>query len=164
MALRSIRLNGGGVPPEAIAAAVDYVKRHAVPNRGGFGYQGAGESPVLAGAGILCLELCGRHNDPVSLQTANYLLSAYKSLPNQGNCFYGLYYASQGLFQIGGTPWKRFSEWMYETWLPRQRPDGSWNKGEAGSAPYQTAMCLLALTVPYRQLPIYQRDETVDEE
>jgi hypothetical protein len=29
---------------------------------------------------------------------------------------------------------------------------------------YGTAMMTLAFTVPYRQLPIYQRDETVDEE
>jgi hypothetical protein len=26
---------------------------------------------------------------------------------------------------------------------------------------YATAMTILALTVPYRQLPIYQRDETL---
>jgi len=28
---------------------------------------------------------------------------------------------------------------------------------------FQTALVVLAFTVPYRQMPIYQRDETVDE-
>ena len=41
--------------------------------------------------------------------------------------------------------------------------DGSWESREAGRT-YGTAMMVLAFTVPYRQLPIYQRDETVDEE
>jgi hypothetical protein len=52
--------------------------------------------------------------------------------------------------------------WMYDTYLGKQGEDGSWNSREAGRI-YGTAMMTLAFTVPYRQLPIYQRDETVDE-
>ncbi|MCL1856354.1 MAG: terpene cyclase/mutase family protein [Kiritimatiellaeota bacterium] len=163
MALRSIRLNGGAVPPESIAEAVEYVKRHHSASRGGFGYQGPGEALPLCGAGILCLELCGHHNDPASLKTAEFLMGGYERFPNEGNGFYGMYYASQALFQLGGDYWKKFSAWMYATWLPLQKPDGSWNKGENGPV-YQTAMCILSLAVPYRQLPIYQRDETVDDD
>jgi hypothetical protein len=51
---------------------------------------------------------------------------------------------------------------MYATWLQKQREDGSWPPTNIGVA-YETAMMLLAMTVPYRQLPIYQRDETVDD-
>jgi hypothetical protein len=46
--------------------------------------------------------------------------------------------------------------------LKKQSEDGSWNSREAGRI-YGTCMMVLAFTVPYRQLPIYQRDETVDE-
>lgn len=165
MALRSARLNGGAVPVEAINEAVAYVKRHHDEKQGSFGYQdGQNHAPTLTGAGILCLELCGRHNDPASLRAARYLMRTYRDLPQQGNCFYGMYYSAQGLFQIGGENWRTFADWMYQTWIPRQRPDGSWDRNEQQSVPYQTSLVILAFTVPYRQLPIYQRDETVDEE
>ena len=164
MALRSSRLNGGSVPPVAIEKAVAYIKRSQHPERGGFCYQGTKGQymTTLTGAGILCLELCGRHNEPESLRAAKFLANDYKNLLNQNNAFYGLYYTAQGSFQIGGELWKGFSAWMYDTWLPRQRPDGSWDRNEVSPA-YATSLCILAFTVPYRQLPIYQRDETVDE-
>ena len=165
MALRSCRLNGGAVPPKAIEDAVEYVKRHHSKDSGSFGYQDAnGYGITLTGAGMLCLELCGRHNDPATLRAAGYLMKNHRDLINQQRCFYGLYYSAQGLFQLGGDSWKTFSTWMYETLIPLQKSDGSWDRGEEGSAAYQTAMCILAFTVPYRQLPIYQRDETVDED
>lgn len=166
MALRSARLNGGTVPDEAIEKAVSYIKRSQSPDKGGFVYrrqEGDNYITTLSGAGILCLELCGRHNDPASLRAANFLARDYRNLMNQGYTFYGLYYTAQGLFQIGGDLWKEFSTWMYDTWIPRQRPDGAWDKNEV-SPYYATSMCVLAFTVPYRQLPIYQRDETVDED
>jgi len=165
MALRSCRLNGGAVPPRAISDAVEYVKRHHNKDTGSFGYQDPNSNALtLTGAGVLCLELCGQHNDPATLRAAGYLMKNYKGLANSERCFYGLYYTAQGLFQLGGESWQTFSTWMYETFIPLQKGDGSWDRGEEGSPPYQTAMCILAFTVPYRQLPIYQRDETVDEE
>ena len=57
----------------------------------------------------------------------------------------------------------KFSDWMYDYWIPRQMPDGRWDVGEANCPYYQTALVVLAFTVPYRQLPTYRRDETVDE-
>ena len=164
MALRSCRLNGGAVPPKTISDAVEYVKRHGNKDTGGFGYQGPDGTINLTGAGMLCLELCGQHNDPATLRAAGFLMKNYKSLAHSDRCFYGMYYSAQGLFQLGGESWQTFSTWMYETFIPLQKGDGSWDKGEEGSPPYQTSMCILAFTVPYRQLPIYQRDETVDEE
>ena len=68
------------------------------------------------------------------------------------------------MFQLGGDLWKRFEKWMYGANLPKQRPDGSWPGDAVSSAAYSTAMTVLAFTVPYRMLPIYQRDETVDSE
>ena len=70
--------------------------------------------------------------------------------------------AQADLFQQGGDEWKIFSRWMYDTWVPKQSDDGYWERGEQDRF-YQTAMVILAFTVPYRLLPIYQRDETVDE-
>ncbi len=166
MALRSARLNGARIPDDSIERAVAYVKRHHDRGQGSFGYQNGVEyATTLSGAGILCLELCGKHNDPDSLRASRYLLRVYTEMPRQSYKFYGMYYTSQGLFQIGGEGWKVFSDWMYRVWAPWQRVDGSWTGDGAESNPcYGTSMMILAFTVPYRQLPIYQRDETVDEE
>ena len=168
MALRSSRLNGAQVPPEAIEKAVLYLKRAYRESDGTFGYQGAngGNAETLTGAAILCLELCGKHLDPASLKGAKYLEKAYaRALTGGGERFYGLYYTAQGLFQIGGPVWRDFAAWMYDTFVPQQRADGSWTgPGNNGSDVFATAMTVLSLTVPYRMLPIYQRDETVDPE
>ena len=165
MALRSARLNGGRVPGDAIERALAYVKRQRNAAEGSFTYQGSGGgyTVTLTGAGILCVELCGRHNDPDAVKAARYLMRVYRELLNQGNRSYGMYYTAQGLFQMGGESWQTFEDWMYRTWIPRQRDNGSWSE-EEGSPPYNTALLVLAFAVPYRQLPIYQRDETVDED
>jgi len=163
MALRSARLNGAAVPPEAIKNAVEYVLRRHDEKQGCFGYTDQQSHAItLTGAGILCLSLCGEHGHRAVGRAARYLMDKYAELPKQQYCFYGMYYAAQGLFQLGGREWQDFSRWMYDTWIPEQKADGYWDRGEQDRY-YQTAMVILAFTVPYRQLPIYQRDETVDE-
>jgi len=163
MALRSARLNGAPVPPEAIKDAVDYILRHHDESQGCFGYSDKQSHGVtLTGAGILCLSLCGQHGNPAVGRASRYLMQKYEELPKQQYCFYGMYYTAQGLFQLGGNEWKTFSQWMYDTWIPQQKEEGYWDRNEQDRY-YQTAMVTLAFTVPYRQLPIYQRDETVDE-
>ena len=167
MALRSARLNGAPVPEKAIEDAVGYLLKHQDKHLGTFGYQSTQDhADKLTGAGLLCLELCGRHGTPETLRAGSYLAAHYKNLqnPGGGRKLYGLYYTAQALFQIGGPPWKEFSEWMYDYYIPRQKPEGKWEEGEDGCPYYQTALVVLAFTVPYRQLPIYQRDETVDDE
>jgi hypothetical protein len=159
MTLRSARLNGAPVPPKAIENAVKYVLDHNDPHVGTFGYTDrSGNSVTLTGAGILCLELCGEHGNPVIARAGEYLMGVYEQLPAQGHAEYGLYYTSQGLFQIGGVAWQDFSRWMYDFWIQKQQENGSF--GDA----YKTSMTLLAFSVPYRMLPIYQRDETVDDD
>ncbi len=164
MALRSARLNGAPVPQEAIDKAVKYVLAHHDPRLGTFGYQNTSQDrDKLTGAGLLCLELCGKHGDEATKKAGHYLSKNYRNLQNVSRKLYGMYYTAQGLFQLGGEPWKEFSEWMYDYWIPRQNKAGYWDVGEEGCKYYQTALVVLAFTVPYRQLPIYQRDETVDE-
>lgn len=164
MALRSAKLNGAAVPDASIAAAVDYLRRHQRENDGCFGYQGNEDhARTLTGMGLLCLELSGRHGMPETVKAADYVLRTFRELPGDQFEFYGNYYSAQGMFQIGGNYWSEYAQWMYATYLDKQKPDGSWDSREAGPV-YGTCMMVLAFTVPYRQLPIYQRDETVDEE
>ena len=163
MALRSAKLNGAAVPDQAIADAVSYLRRHQDPKEGSFGYMDRHDhARSLTGMGLLCLELCGRHGTGETTRAADYVMKTFRDLPGDQFEFYGNYYNAQGTFQIGGRYWHEYAAWMYDTYLKKQSGDGSWNSREAGRI-YGTCMMVLAFTVPYRQLPIYQRDETVDE-
>jgi len=161
MALRSARNNGAPVPKEAIEEAVKYVLGLRCPD-GGFGYSSPG-SPGIArtGTALLCLELCGKHGDPVTKQAGDWIIKHLPLGNGGGFLYYALYYCSQGMFQLGGDYWQRWAGEMYETMIKRQRPDGSWPQGGGSEAPagpcYSTAMGVLAMSVSYRQLPIYQR-------
>jgi len=162
MALRSARLNGAPVPDEAIAAAVTYIRGCFNPTSGGFGYQDANPRDTLTGCGLLCLELTGHHGEPALLLAGDDILRNAESLPNKQHEHYANYYNAQATFQLGGKYWETYATWMYEHYLPLQAENGSWDSRDGVS--YATAMVVLSFTVPYRQLPIYQRDETVDAE
>ena len=164
MALKSAKLNGAAIPDESIQAAVDYLLRHQDPKLGCFGYTSTtAHKYSLTGMGLLCLELCGMHGTEPTKKAGEFLLRNYRKIENDSHEYYGNYYNAQAMFQIGGKHWESYADWMYETYLKKQNENGSWKSRSAGSV-YGTAIMTLAFTVPHRQLPIYQRDETVDEE
>lgn len=167
MALRSAKLNGAQIPDKAIESALNYVLKNHDPKSGRFGYSDPfGHSETLTGCGLLCLELCGMHGSESTYRAGDYILEIREKPLYQSHELYGNYYNSQAMFQLGGTYWEKYADWMYHQYLGRQGEDGGWGNGRGrgrGDA-YSTAMVLLSFTVPYRQLPIYQRDETVDEE
>jgi len=162
MALRSARLNGAAVPTKSIEDAVKYVMRCRTRDWA-FSYQSrrGGSSPSRAGVGLLCLELCGKqHGSQVTTKAADYILRATQRTRNfsGGHAAYTVYYCSQAMFQVGGKHWEQWGQRMYSILLNIQKKDGSWTlSGSRGGPSYSTAMCVLAMTVSYRQLPIYQR-------
>ncbi|MDE0827070.1 MAG: terpene cyclase/mutase family protein [Akkermansiaceae bacterium] len=164
MALRSAKLNGAAVPDKAISDAVEYLYRHYDEKQGCFGYSNRDSHKYsLTGMGLLCLELCGEHGKPATVKAGDFVLKHHQQLANNQFEFYGNYYNAQGMFQLGGKYWETYANHMYDSYLPKQQEDGSWHSREAGRV-YGTSMMVLAFSVPYRQLPIYQRDERVDEE
>ena len=163
MALRAAKNIGCDVPADRIDRAVDFIKRCQDPHSGGFMYQPHANLTVpCTGTSILALELCGKdlHRGPEVLRAGAYLL---KNPPHWGMQFgfYGLYYCSQATFQLGGNYWDFFRPLLRDMMFKNQKDNGSWVAGGDGSfgPNYSTAMCVLALTVEYRYLPIYQRDE-----
>lgn len=161
LALRAAKNVGCDIPAEYIDRAVAYVKHCAVPGNEGFGYQpGDGSTAVRAGTGILCLEICGEHHSPQALGAAEFLVR--RPLMERDQFFYyGVYYCTVGMFQIGGRQWEMLRDQMEPMVLALQFPDGRWEprRGEetrAGSI-YSTSMSVLALAVEYQYLPIYQR-------
>ena len=160
LALRAAKNLGCDVPAENIDAAVEYVKRLSVRNRG-FGYQnGSGSSPTRAGTGILCLEICGVHHSPETLGAADSLLQD-PLRADQEWFFYGAYYCTIGMFQVGGKHWEQGKGHLIPLLLNLQAEDGSWS-GRQGQernlgTVYATSLAVLALSVEYQYLPIYQR-------
>lgn len=161
MALRAAKNLGCDVPPGAIDQAVDYIKSCQDPASGGFKYMpGAGVTVPCTGTSILGLVLCGKkfHQAPEVQKAGAYLL---KNPPRWGrhHFFYEVYYGSQANFQLGGNYWSFYKPQLHEALLRNQQTNGSWTTGDGYGPNYGTAMAILALTVEYRFLPIYQRGE-----
>lgn len=164
LALRAARNVGCDVPPQAIKEAVDYVIR-CQRGSGGFCYSpGGGETLPCTGTGVLALELCGKkyHRSKETLNGGKYLMRRLPRWNDTSFFFYSIYYRSQACFQLGGNYWEAFRDKLHPMLLGKQSDNGSWRGGSYGYS-YSTAMCVLALTVEYRFLPIYQRgNEPID--
>ncbi|HEY2787301.1 MAG TPA: prenyltransferase/squalene oxidase repeat-containing protein [Fimbriiglobus sp.] len=167
MALRAAKNIGCDVPAERIQAAVDYINRCHDPFTGGFRYTTRGQVTVpCTGTGILALELCGKefHQTAASLKAGNFILNNPLQ-PGMAHFFYGIYYTSQGMFQLGQNYWKNYRPKLHELLLRSNPPqqNGAWYGNGFDDARYGptycTPMAILALTVEYRLLPIYQRFE-----
>ena len=160
LGLRAAKNAGADVPLSAINDAVAYVKRSASKG-GGFGYQpGGGTNHGLSGIGILSLELCGQHLTPEAIEAGEWLTRNPPTWPDRF-FYYSVYYCSQGMFQLGGKYWDFYQPRLESLLLGLQEPDGSWpnrDGAEAQAGPaYSAAMAVLALSVKYHYLPIYQR-------
>ena len=167
MALRAAKNLGCDVPPDRIEQAIDYVKRCQNRATGDFNYwPNHRPSNACTATGILALEICGKdqHRSQETLKAGAAIL---RDPPRWGqrHFFYSVYYCSQAMFQLGDEPyWKFYQPKLHDSLLPYQRDNGSWLSGGYDSSGtygpnYCTAMAVLALTVEYRLLPIYQRGE-----
>ena len=161
LALRAAKNVGCDIPVDCIDRAVAYVKKCAVAGNEGFGYQpSSGTTAVRAGTGILCLEICGEHHSAEALGAANYLQR--RPLMSRDSFFYyGVYYCTVGMFQIGGQHWDVLRDHLEPLILSLQLPDGRWepqqNEENRAGMIYCTSLAVLALSVEYQYLPIYQR-------
>lgn len=187
MALRAAKNVGCDVPTDVIDRAVEYVKNSRDPRTGGYRYTRYGNvTAPCTGAAILSMELCTtEYHGSKESKDAAYFISEQIAPRNAGgfaprggnfrghdnHFFYGVYYTSQAMFQIGGDFWKWYRSYLHALLLnPEghpQRPGGFW-EGVSGDdrmagVNYSTAMAVLALTVEYRFLPIYQRGEEPEE-
>ncbi len=161
MALRGAANIGAAVPQRSIQMGIAYIKRRAVGG-GGFAYTGdSNPSAARTGTGILALELLGQHNAPEALAGGDWLLRNPHTGHDGAFYFYTVYYCAQAAWQLGGNYWNAINRPIRDSLLQRQTLDGSWTVGSTieggGGDAYGTAMSILALTVPYRYLPIYQR-------
>lgn len=190
MALRAAKNLGCDVPAERISDAVDYIIRCRDVNSGGFNYfPNSRLTPACTGTSILALKLCLSKADHEKQKDNLYKAAEYlmkeENRPKWGgpHFSYSIYYASQAMFQLGVPEkagreedkkpkpvvdyWKTFRPMLHKELLTNQKPEGNWHGADASSSGYGenycTAMAVLALTVEYRYLPIYQRgDDAAD--
>jgi hypothetical protein len=173
MALRAAKNVGCDVPAESIEASIEYLKKCKNQATGGYAYTPHGAAMAsTTGTGVLMLELADKryHRSDDSHRAGAFIL---KNPPmwNQHFYFYGIYYCSQAAFQLGGNYWSDYRKTLHAQVLNSEHQDprnGSWwgqsQDSSQGGVVYSTSMTILSLTVEYRFLPIYQRDEGVEEE
>ena len=161
LALRAAKDIGTDVPAENIDLAIEYVKKCASRDGRGFCYQpGGGATPVLTGTGLLALLVCGEDDCAEVHSAADYLRVRPLRYADPW-FFYGVYYTTIAMYKRGGDDWDRARPALFEELLRNQQPDGSWRAANGNEAPmgrvYSTSMAVLALSVEYGYLPIYQR-------
>jgi hypothetical protein len=185
MFLRSAKNAEFNVPQADVDEAIEYVRRLWNPGSGAFSYDTANLESVLpfeakhsrgmVGAGILCLSMAGDHDTAIARAAGDWLLAhPYRGFGHLASAsdrfFYGTYYSSQAMMQLGGRYWEKYYPLLVEALLSGQSSDGSWppeirssmNVVGAGSEAmfgkvYTSALAVLSLTPPYQLLPIYQR-------
>ena len=159
----------GRVPDRVYDTDADhrYIEYAVQWTAGGYTYTvGGSVTPACTGVGILSLELAGKeyHRTHEALRAGSYLLQHPPEV-DKPHFFYGVYYTSQAMFQLGDNYWAEYRPRLHGLLLKANPPraNGAWYGNGADDAQYgpayATAMAILALTVEYRFLPIYQREE-----
>ena len=114
------------------------------------------------------MSLGGQHQTEIAREAGDWLLRhpfdryRVKVPPKKPDrFFYGAFYCSQAMFQLGGRYWAEFYPVMVKTLLDHQRKDGSWDpelpSDNIYGNVYSTTMAVLAISPPYQLLPIFQR-------
>lgn len=161
MALRAGKAAGIDVPAKAIDDAVAYLERsykQTGQGMGGFGYE-PGQHPRYAttAAGLLAMQVCGQYEHEQVIGAVRFLRDRGPQ-QNEQWFYYGSYYYAVGMDQAGKEDGDHAAKRIWETLSRLQRSDGSWAGRSHETDPvYATSLSILALSVRYHYLPIYQR-------
>jgi len=183
MALKSGELAGLQVPPECyqrVTAWLDGAQAQANPAV--YVYRPKAKQPhqrtpsrVMTAEALLMRQYLGwRRDNPYMQAGADYLrtnLPVWDSAEGPQRDSYYWYYATQVMFQVGGSHWEewngRLRALLVDSQVHEGQLGGSWEPlgttpdrwGREGGRIYVTAMHLLMLEVYYRHLPLYQNLE-----
>lgn len=160
MALRAARNAGLHVPDQTLSKAIAYIDSCRDPKTGGYSYQPKQRGPEFArtAAGLCVLQLTGKYDASEIPKAVEFLESKFKT---RHHFWYGHYYASHAMHQIGGKTWDNWYARLKEMLLPAQEQDGSWSgkkfDDHVVGPVYQTSIGVIALSVPAQYIPIFQR-------
>jgi hypothetical protein len=159
MALRGAKDSGLHVPDRTLKKALEYINDCYDPPSGGYTYQPGNRAPGFArtAAGICVIKLTGEYDKNVDRSVE--FLKRSMEYPRE-HYWYGHYYACHAFYQVGGKDWEDYYSLIKKEFLGMQQSDGHWPRGRDGQSPgpvYQTAIAVIALSVPADYLPIFQR-------
>ena len=173
--------------PAAIEKSIAHMKKFATPT--GFYYRtdnSQKRDQSMRAVGVLCLQLLGEHDDPITKRLGNLIIRddikllewKYhgKHADPAGFFLYWMYYATQVMFQRGGSDWKKWNNKFQAMLKENQHPEGYWNSPakkietermnmkDIDNKIYSTTLCALQLTVYYRYLPssIASKDKSLN--
>jgi hypothetical protein len=158
VALRAAKNGGINVPQQTIDDAVDYVKRCAVGDSGGFAYQAGswGAGYARTAAAIYSLQVCGLYEDALVAKGSTFL---FERKFDRRHWTYGSNYAGPAQYMIGGDTWAKWYDYMKQVLVPAVDRSGelcSWRDNEVGPI-YATACYVSILAMPWHYIPLYQR-------
>ncbi len=163
-ALRACRNVGLAVPKRVIDNSMMYLERSANPD-GGIRYQvsDTGPSrPAITAAAVACYFNAGQYDNPRATHALEFIeqhLSPKRGDTSRyfGHYFYAHLYMSQVMYLAGQEHWREYYPAMRQVLIGQQdQDDGSWDGDHVGTT-YGTAVALIILQLPYKNLPIMQR-------
>jgi hypothetical protein len=163
-ALRACRNVGLAVPKQVIDNAMKYLERSANSD-GGIRYQvsDTGPSrPAITAAAVACYFNAGQYDNPRAVRALEFVEQHLSPERGRSSRYYGHYYyahlyMSQVMYLAGEDRWRRYYPAIRALLIDKQRPeDGAWDGDHVGTT-YGTAVALIILQLPYKNLPIVQR-------
>lgn len=162
MALRAAKNAGFAVPRETVDKCAIYLRKCQNAD-GGFRYQLESERVsafARSAAAVVGLNTAGIYSGD-EIKSALAYLDGFRPRENfrtKQYYYYGHYYASQAMWQAGGSHWFTWYPAVRDELVASQQSDGPWRDvGPRIGSTYATAMALLVLQTPNNLLPIFQR-------
>jgi len=179
LVLHAARQCGFEVDEDSIEAALRFMDGAyvAVTNgpagpAGGYVYRpGVSREPEpgVTGAAVFIRSLFERRDDARREAALAYLAAyppSWGGAQYNGYFFFGAFYMTQGMFQVGDQAWDRYFTPLRALLLEHQAGDGSWpfapddaHQGRLAGPAYSTAMAILILSMEKQYLPMYQRQK-----
>jgi hypothetical protein len=172
-ALRACRNVGIAVPKRVVDNAMSYLERSRNDD-GGIRYQASDRGPsrpAITAAAVVCWLNAGLYDDPrigAALEYVRPRLAPRRTdvAESFGHYFYGQLYMSQAMYlrcDPGAGPssaeerqWRDYYAELVDVLVHSQAGSGSW-EGDMVGPVYGTAVGLIVLQLPYKNLPIMQR-------
>jgi len=185
MAMKSGKYAGLEVDPDAFEGARLWIEKMTEPNFGQVGYDFPGGAPArpegkqdrfppersqsMTAVGMLTRIFLGedpRASSPIQMGAKLCMERLPTWNPDDGSIdMYYWYYGSLALFQVGGTPWKKWNDAMVKAIVEHQHQKGtgsrtgSWDPlccwGDDGGRVYSTALLAMCLEVYYRYPKVF---------
>jgi hypothetical protein len=174
MALKSGQIAGLDVPEKTLTGATRWLDSCASPDGGSYGYLRKDDgSPSMTAVGLLCRQYLGWGPRNPGLIAGVAKLKAMP--PAAADTVYYTYYATQVMHHVGGEAWAFWNPKVRDYLIAtqdrgREKPHqaGSWDPrkdmwGTPGGRIMVTSLSLLTLEVYYRHLPLYRRDQVMQQ-